>query len=187
MWAGSAAWPSALSGSVFAGERWVHGSGGTSAMLLSVLIPRDPAPIQLASGDSEELLEGKWLVLSKETETELCCSLQDPKMSWLILLLPSTEWWKLMRWTWAGGPKCSSVVEKFQLKVDVQTIREVKLQRTCRQTQVLIFVDQHLHLAHLSISVLIPVVSSQRAQGFPTCLVSHAFCLSKAKSDSKNK
>lgn len=53
--------------------------GGTSEMLHSVLIPCDPAPIQLASGSSEKLLERKWLVLSKETETGLGCSLQDPK------------------------------------------------------------------------------------------------------------
>lgn len=65
--------------------------GGTSAMLHSVLIPCDPAPIQLASRDLEKLLEGKWLVLSKETETGLCCSLQDPKIS-CVILLPSTGW-----------------------------------------------------------------------------------------------
>lgn len=76
MWAGSAAWPLGLSGS---GRGEYMAQGGTSAMLHSVLIPCDPAPIQLASEDSE--LEGKWLVLSKETETGLCCSLQDPKIS----------------------------------------------------------------------------------------------------------
>lgn len=70
-----------------------HGTGeymaqrGTFAMLHSVIIPCDPAPTQLASGDSEKLLEGKWLVLSKETETGLYCFLQDPKISW-----PSTGW-----------------------------------------------------------------------------------------------
>lgn len=53
--------------------------GGTSAMLHSVLIPWDPVPIRLASGNSEKLLERKWLVLSNETETDLGCSLQDPK------------------------------------------------------------------------------------------------------------
>lgn len=65
--------------------------GGTSAMLHSVLISHDPAPIQFALGDSEKFLERKWLVLSKKTETGLCCSLQYPKISWLILL-PSTGW-----------------------------------------------------------------------------------------------
>lgn len=33
--------------------------GGTSPMLHSVLVPHDPAPIQLPSGDSEKLLERK--------------------------------------------------------------------------------------------------------------------------------
>lgn len=47
------------------------------AMLLSVLLRHDSAPVQVALVDSGKLLEGKWLILSKQTETGLCFSLQD--------------------------------------------------------------------------------------------------------------
>ena len=40
-----------------------------SAILCSVLVPHDAARVRLVSVDSEKLLEGKWLILSKETET----------------------------------------------------------------------------------------------------------------------
>lgn len=67
-WQGSPA--AALSGDVFP-----HGRGeymarvAPSAILRSVLVPHDPAPVQLVSVDSEKLLERKWLISSKETET----------------------------------------------------------------------------------------------------------------------
>lgn len=46
-------------------------------MLHLVPVPHDLAPVQIVSVDSEKLLERKWLILSKETETGLCFSLQD--------------------------------------------------------------------------------------------------------------
>lgn len=47
--------------------------GGTSAMLHSVLVPCDPAPIQRSSGDSENLLERKWLLERKRSPSWSCC------------------------------------------------------------------------------------------------------------------
>lgn len=47
------------------------------AMLLSVLLCHDSAPVQVVLVDSGKLLEGKGLILSKQTETGLCFSLQD--------------------------------------------------------------------------------------------------------------
>lgn len=61
---------------------WHHGV--PSAMLHSVLVPHDPAPVQLASVDSEKLLEGKWLILLRlEQDCVLVCRTR-------LLSLPAT-------------------------------------------------------------------------------------------------
>lgn len=55
------------------------------ATLLSILLRRDSAPIQVSLVDSGKLLEGKWLILSKQTETG-CVLVYRTR----LILLPAT-------------------------------------------------------------------------------------------------
>lgn len=160
-WRGSTAvgsvWQCISTGEV---SMWHHGD--PSATLHSVVVPHHPAPVQIVSVNSEKLLEGKWLILSKETETGLCFNLQNKAAlvacNWMVDINEGkkafeledcvAQLWGSFRWKWRSW---LSEEEGFRAIVG----------RRCREIWVLIFIDEHLHLATLSSSVLITVVSPQ--------------------------